>query len=69
MNKNSLYPPPAARKRLKPRGVVRRIDGSVARFALHRDGLHVRRGRRSKERVVSFADLFDLAEGQFRMNL
>jgi hypothetical protein len=46
------------------------VDGSAVRFALdRRDGLHVRRGRRKKERIVSWQQLLDLAEGQIRMNL
>jgi hypothetical protein len=54
----------------KYRGIIRRIDGSNVRFALNRkDGLHFRRGRRRKERIVSFQNLLDLAEGQIRMNL
>lgn len=58
------------RARRKPRGIIKRVDGSRVRFALHRkDGLHVRRGRRRKERVISWQQLLDLSEGQIRMNL
>lgn len=58
------------RAKRKPRGIIKRVDGSTVRFALHRtDGLHVRRGRRRKERIVSWQQLLDLAEGQTRMNL
>lgn len=57
-------------KRRKRRWLWKRIDGAKVGFAVdRRDGLHVRRGRRRPERVVSFQDLLDLAEGQFRMNL
>ena len=56
--------------RKKHRGIIKRLDGASVRFVLLRkDGLHVRRGRRRKERVVSFQTLLDLAEGQIRMNL
>lgn len=54
----------------KGRGMWTRIDGSKVRFQLDRKvGLRVRRGRRRKERIVTFNDLLDLAEGQMRMNL
>lgn len=54
----------------KRRAIWKRIDGSNIRFQLNRaTGLHVRRGRRRKERIVGFRDLLDLAEGQLRMNL
>lgn len=63
-------PPEKMRARRKPRGIIKRVDGSAVRFALdRRDGLHVRRGRRRKERVVSWQQLLDLADGQIRMNL
>ncbi len=56
--------------RRKQRGMWKRIDGSKVRFALNRKtGLHVRRGRRRRERIISFQDLLDLAEGQFRLNI
>lgn len=56
--------------RKSKRGMWVRIDGSSVRFQLDRKvGLRVRRGRRRKERVTSFRDLLDLAEGQLRMNL
>ena len=69
--KNTSTPPRKMRARRKrARGIIKRVDGSRVRFALHRtDGLHVRRGRRRKERVVSWQQLLDLAEGQIRMNL
>jgi hypothetical protein len=57
-------------RRRKARGIIKRVDGSTIRFALdRRDGLHVRRGRRRRERIVSWQQLLDLAEGQIRMNL
>ncbi|HEY4417589.1 MAG TPA: hypothetical protein VGO57_18000 [Verrucomicrobiae bacterium] len=56
--------------RRKARGIIKRVDGSTVRFALdRRDGLHVRRGRRRKEKLISWQQLLDLAEGQIRMNL
>lgn len=56
--------------RKKHRGIIKRLDGNLVRFVLLRaDGLHVRRGRRRKERIVSFQDLLDLAEGQLRINI
>jgi hypothetical protein len=68
MNSSIAFTPPRIVR--KPRGIIKRVDGSTVRFALHRrDGLHVRRGRRKKERVVSWQQLLDLAEGQIRMNL
>lgn len=60
--------PPEMRSR-KKRGIRIRLDGSLFRFALDRKGLHVRRGRRRPERLVSFQSLVDIAEGQTRMNL
>lgn len=57
-----------ARKR--HHGIIKRLDGATVRFALdRRTGLHVRRGRRRKEQIVSFQTLLDLAEGQILMNL
>jgi hypothetical protein len=53
----------------KKRGIRIRIDGSLFRFFLDRKGLHVRRGRRRPERLVSFQSLIDVAEGQTKMNL
>jgi hypothetical protein len=54
----------------KRRGIWKQIDGSKVRYELCRKaGLKVRRGRRRPERVISFADLLDLAEGQLKMNL
>jgi hypothetical protein len=56
--------------RKSARGMWLRIDGSRVRFQLDRKaGLRVRRGRRRKERVVSFPELLALAEGQLTMNL
>jgi hypothetical protein len=52
------------------RGIWKRIDGADFRFQLDRKfGLRVRRGRRRPEKIVSFRDLLDLAEGQLKMNL
>jgi hypothetical protein len=51
------------------RGIRKRIDGAIFRFALSRSGLSVRRGRSRPERLITFQDLADLAEGQLKMNL
>ena len=54
----------------KRRGIWKRVGGSKVRYEIDRKhGLKVRRGRRRPERIISFADLLDLAEGQLRMNL
>lgn len=47
-----------------------RLDGRKVRFILDRKtGLHVRHGRRRKDKIVPFQDLSDLATGQIKMNL
>jgi hypothetical protein len=54
----------------KRRAMWIRVDGRKIRFALDRKtGLHVRHGRRRKDKIVTFQDLSDLATGQIKMNL
>lgn len=56
--------------RNKRRGIWKRVDGATVRYELDRRlGLRVRPSRRRPERVISFRDLLDLAEGQLKMNL
>ena len=54
----------------KRRAMWIRVDGRKTRFLLdRRTGLHVRHGRRRKDKIISFQDLSDLATGQIKMNL
>lgn len=53
----------------KRRGIRVRVDGALVRFELNRkSGLLVRRGRQP-QRVISFQDLYDQANGQPRLTL
>ncbi len=57
----------------RPRKVFGRreaeIDGKAWRFELRADGLHVRRKRARKERVLTFKDALQAAQGQLLMKL
>lgn len=55
---------------MRKRGIWKQVDGRRVRFELSRkSGLLVSRRGKRKQRIVSFQELFDLAEGQLKMNL
>ena len=62
--------PGGGRREPRRRGIWIRLDGARVRFELDRKhGLSVKRGRRRPEKLVSFRDLADVADGQIKMNL
>ena len=64
---NSVAAEPTA-KVVKVRRVFGRreasVDGKVMRFEMRADGVHVRRKRGRKDRLVTFTDLVHVANGQ-----
>ena len=68
-------PPPNAAKKERKRLVLGRreatVEGKLYRFELQADGVHVRvkKGWRKKERVVFFADMVHVANGQGLLKL
>ena len=63
--------PPVAKTR--PRRVFGRreavVDAKTMRFEMRADGVHVRRKRARKERLVTWVDLVHMAEGQGLLRL
>ena len=45
------------------------IEGKTIRFEMRRDGIHVRRKRSRKERVISFMDAWNVSQGQGLLKL
>ena len=45
------------------------VDGKTVRFELRADGLHVRRKRSRKVRVITFADAWLVSQGQGLLKL
>jgi len=69
---DSTTAPPAARKQPVRKVFGRRealVNGITVRFELRSDGVHVRRKRSRKMRVISFLDLWLVSQGQGLLKL